>query len=106
MIKFLRQFPEIWALPVAILAWWLLPKLTRLFDPTAGEFDASIFQLAIIAAVVQLFANAFVFAGLKFNFPKLYKWYASDILPSPFRFFLVLFIYKLEYALILLAIAS
>lgn len=70
-LKFVKTYNEWFSFPIAIALFILTPKVYRLFDPTAGAFDAGIFHNAIYAiALLSLYSGvSWFFLWLKF--PKL-----------------------------------
>lgn len=77
MIKFLKQWPELIGLPIALAIFFITPILLRLIDPTTASFDPSILQAIAYAIVVVLVGNVVVFIGIKVNFPWLYEFWRS-----------------------------
>jgi hypothetical protein len=77
MIKFLKQWPELLGLPIALAIFFVSPILLRWFDPTTASFDPSILQALAYAIVVVLVMNVVVFIGIKVNFPWLYEFWQS-----------------------------
>jgi hypothetical protein len=77
MIKFLKEWPELLGLPIALAIFFITPILLRWIDPTTGSFDPSILQAIAYAIVVVLVGNVVVFIGIKANFPWLYEFWQS-----------------------------
>ena len=71
--KFIKNYNEWFSLPLAFALFFLVPKLYRFFDPTAGAFDAGVFHSAIYAiALLNLFSGVSWFL-LWMKFPDLKK---------------------------------
>ena len=49
---FFKRFPEIYSVPIALVAWVLSIPLLRLFDNTSAVYDAGVFQV-IIFSIIQ-----------------------------------------------------
>ena len=64
-----KKYPEIFSIPAAIAIWIISVSVLRLFDHTAGVFDAGVFQI-IIFSILQLFVYlsiAWLILGLLFG---------------------------------------
>jgi hypothetical protein len=102
-----KEFPEIVALPIALILFWFAPNLIRSIDPAAVELSIDVVQFNIYAGVSVLVANFMAFMGVRFNFKNLYKSYhlgfaeASDF----WRFFAVWATLFLGCLIALLAVA-
>jgi len=79
--RFLIQWNELITIPLAILFFWLGGYIIRFLDPTAGLFDAGIFQIIIFAVASFLFLHGMAWIILKITFPKLYH-FLDDILEA------------------------
>lgn len=71
--RFLMQWNEFLTVPLAVLLFWLGGSFMRWIDPTAGLFDAGIFQIIIFAVAAFLFLHGIAWIILKITFPKLYR---------------------------------
>ncbi len=71
--RFLIQWNELVSIPLAVLLFWIGGSLIRFIDPTAGLFDAGIFQIIIFAVAAFLFLHGIAWIVLKLTFPKAYK---------------------------------
>jgi hypothetical protein len=54
IIEFIRKYPEVLAIPIALIVWKLSVYVLRFLDPTSGVYDAGVFQIPIFA-VIQFF---------------------------------------------------
>ncbi|HUU40631.1 MAG TPA: hypothetical protein VMW42_06815 [Desulfatiglandales bacterium] len=70
--RFLIQWNEFVSIPLAIVLFWIGGSLIRWLDPTAGLFDAGIFQIIIFAVAAFLFLHGIAWIVLKITFPKAY----------------------------------
>ncbi len=75
--RFFKVYNEWMAFPIALVLFFVAPRLYQIVDPTAGAFDAGIFHTSIYAI-----ANLFLFSGvawliMKIKFPEL-KDYLDD----------------------------
>lgn len=96
--SFSKKHPEIYSIPITLVAWALSSTIIWFFDPEAGTFDLGIFQIplfsiavlviymAVVWAIMRmLFGNAtrFLKTGLKKTFNELTTWqkviYATSI---------------------------
>lgn len=100
---FLKRFPEIYSVPIALFVWIVSIPLLRLIDNTSAVYDAGVFQV-IIFAVLQLLVYAsiswlvmgllfgtfrtYLLRELKSDFERLEKW--QKICASYFIFFSLL----------------
>lgn len=106
VIQILREFPEIVALPTAVLVFWFAPMVLRFFDPTAGEISSDVLQFFVLAICYVLIANPLVFLGIKFNFKPLYQCYKEGFPTSEkfWQFYALYFLLHLMFALALIAV--
>jgi hypothetical protein len=73
--KFLIQWNEFITIPLAIVFFWLGGAFIRLVDPTAGLFDAGIFQIIIFAIAAFLLIHGMAWIVLKITFPKAFRFF-------------------------------
>jgi hypothetical protein len=52
--RFLKRYPELLSIPVALILWILSIRVLRALDPTSAVFDAGVFQVPIFA-ILQMF---------------------------------------------------
>lgn len=76
--RFLIQWNEFLTVPLAVLLFWLGGAFMRLIDPTAGLFDAGIFQIIIFAVAAFLFLHGVAWVVFKITFPKAFR-FLDDI---------------------------
>lgn len=81
VLKFLIVWNELWTLPLAFILWWLSPYLLHIIDPTAGTYDAGIFQVILFTIVQFMIYHALAWIFLKITFPGVYK-YLDDKIES------------------------
>jgi hypothetical protein len=72
--RFLIQWNEFITVPLAFLLFWLGGFIIQWVDPTAGLFDAGIFQIIIFAVASFLFIHGVAWFVLKLTFPKAFKY--------------------------------
>jgi hypothetical protein len=75
--SFLKLWTEFWSIPLALVSWFLSPFLLRVIDPTAGAYDAGVFQVILFAMIAMLMFNGAVWLGIKFNFWTAFSYYQS-----------------------------
>jgi hypothetical protein len=80
LFRFLARWNELISLPLAILLWAFSPELIRMIDPTAGVYDAGIFQI-IIFTLIQFF----LFTGISWLYLKLVFPRGYDVLDELFN---------------------
>jgi hypothetical protein len=108
--KFLTDWSELLTLPTALVLWGYSDNLLRLLDPTAGTYDAGVFQLILFAILQLLALHGFVRLFMKLQWPTpdihLDKYFAVDFesLTPPQRICVSLSVFfGLLFALILLS---
>ena len=69
---------ELWSIPVAFLVFFLSPYFLRWIDPTAGTYDAGIFQIILFAVICLLVFNGLAWLGIKVVFPEVFKWFQGE----------------------------
>jgi hypothetical protein len=74
ILNFLKNWHELFTLPLAILIWYISPSLLRLIDPTAGVYDAGIFQNILFAVIAVMVFHFFAWIMLKMTFPGVYNY--------------------------------
>ena len=73
--KILKEFTEIWAIPMLCVLFFLSPFILQYIDPTAGTWDWGVLQTPVVSAIIMLSFNMVAFMGLKYNFPTVYERY-------------------------------
>lgn len=73
-LRFLIVWNELWSLPLALILWWASPWLLRLVDPTAGTYDAGIFQIILFTVIQAMVYHAVAWILIKMTFPGVYKY--------------------------------
>lgn len=81
LLKFFIVWNELWTLPLALILWWVSPWLLRLIDPTAGTYDAGIFQIILFTIIQFMVYHAVVWLIIKITFPGVYK-YIDNIIEN------------------------
>jgi hypothetical protein len=69
---------ELWSIPAALLIFFLSPTFLRWIDPTAGSYDAGIFQIVIFAIICLLMFNGFAWMGIKQVFPEVFSYFQTS----------------------------
>lgn len=77
-MKLIKLWPELWAVPLVLMAIILSPYFLRWMDPTAATYDAGVLQIYIFAALGLTLGNALVWLGIRLNFFGMYRFYARD----------------------------
>src|SRR3954465_3757234 len=77
--KLLTLWDGFWSVPLSFTAFLAFEDLGRIvFGAGFGSYDPSVFQAALIAAVIMIFTNTIVQLALKFNFPALWRSYHTS----------------------------
>lgn len=76
--KILALWPDIWAIPFAVIGFFVSFYILRWIDPYAGTFDIGYLQALFLSSVFIVFANALVFLGVKFNFRYMWDHYKDN----------------------------
>jgi hypothetical protein len=71
--ELVRQFPEIFGLPIVLLSFYYSPHLLYAVDPTAATWDWGVVQTTVLVAIIGLAINCLAYIGFKLNHPNLYK---------------------------------
>lgn len=72
--KFIKEYNEWFLFPIALALFFLTPRIYRLVDPTAGQFDAGIFHSSIYAVAMLFLFSGIAWLILKIKFPDLKKY--------------------------------
>jgi hypothetical protein len=104
--RFLKLWPDVWALPFAIAGFFLSFYILRWIDPYAGTFDVGYLQALMLSALFIVATNTIVFLGIRYNFDFLWKHYKEDLFDKDWlkltpwrRFVLLLCLYSLLFSL-------
>jgi hypothetical protein len=104
--RLLTLWDGFWSVPLSFTAFLAFEDLGRIvFGAGFGSYDPSIFQAALIAAVIMIFTNTAVQLALKFNFPTLWQSYHTsfsdtfDYLSPLHKTLLTVFMYCFFFAL-------
>ena len=104
--KLLTLWDGFWSVPLSFTAFLAFEDLGRLiFGAGFGSYDPSVFQAALIAAVIVIFTNTVVQLALKFNFPALWRIYHSafadtfHLMPAVQKILLTVFMYCFFFVL-------
>lgn len=79
IIQFILKWNELLTIPLAFVLWWMSAPFLRAMDPTAGVYDAGIFQIILFAVIAFLIFQAMAWITLKLSFPKVYKWLDDEL---------------------------
>lgn len=71
--KILKTFNGWFGFAIASALFFIAPPVYRIFDPTAGQFDAGYLHPIIYAACVLCFGSGLAFALVFFTAPGLHK---------------------------------
>lgn len=71
LINFLKKWNELISIPLAMLIFFISPYLLRSIDPTAGAYDAGIFQILLFAIISFLVCQAMIWIILGMIWPKI-----------------------------------
>ena len=81
IIHLLTLWDGLWAVPLAFISFLAFEAFGRaLFGQGFGAYDPAVFQAALMAAVIMVFANLLVQLALKFNFPTLWHVYHDSFI--------------------------
>jgi hypothetical protein len=69
VIHFIRKHSEILTIPIALVLWWFSEPILRFIDPTAGTYDAGIFQVILFTIIQFLIYHGVAWLVFKFTFP-------------------------------------
>ena len=72
-MKILREWNELLTLPVAILLWFLIPKLLIYIDPEAGSYDIGVINAFVLATIGLYIGKTIVWLALKIGAPDVYR---------------------------------
>jgi hypothetical protein len=73
ILRFFARWNELISLPLAVLLWVFSPQLIRMIDPTAGVYDAGIFQIIIFTLIQFFLFTGIAWIYLKMVFPRGYE---------------------------------
>jgi hypothetical protein len=111
--KFVGLWPDLWAIPFAVVGFFLSFYFLRWVDPYAGTFDVGYLQALFLTSLFIVAANALVFLGVKFNFRYLWDHYKDENFDidwkklTPWRRFILFFwLYSLLFLLSVVVFAS
>ncbi len=110
-----KRYPEVYMIPAAFVLWALSSTVIWFFDPTAGAFDAGVFQIPVFSIVLLFIflsvswlamkvlfgtASKFLRSGLKNAFNNITPW--QKIIYATSIFFLLLYaLVRLSHTLLL-----
>jgi hypothetical protein len=77
-IRFIKLWPEVWSIPLGLVAWLVSPMILHWIDPTAATFDSGVLQQILFASIGIVVVNGLAWAGLRFNLGGLFNWYANE----------------------------
>jgi len=69
----LQLFDGVWSVPLSVLFFLLVGKLSYEYFGDTPLISTEYLQLVVLAAVILIFANFVVFLGIRFNFRNLQK---------------------------------
>ena len=73
----LQLFDGVWSVPLSVLFFLLVGKLSYEYFGDTPLISTEYLQLVMLAAVILIFANFVVFLGIRFNFRNLQKEFYS-----------------------------
>lgn len=77
-IEILKEWKEeFWSIPLAFLLFFLSPYFLRWLDPTAGTYDAGVFQIILFASISLLVFNGLSWFGVKMVFPEIFNYFQN-----------------------------
>jgi hypothetical protein len=107
LFKIVRLYPEIFAIPIAILGLVFLQKVLLWMDSTNAIYQDDWVQTIVMAAITILSGNALAHGAIKFNQPSVfneYKTWLDGNGKMPQDYFKLLCLYLGAFGLIILAI--
>ena len=78
VVVFVRQYPEVLSIPIALIVWKFSVYVLRFFDPTSGVYDAGIFQIPIFAVIQFFLYVSIAWLTLKIIFGTLRRYLQFD----------------------------
>lgn len=108
VVKRFRNHHEELTLLIAFLLFFLSPPFFRLFDPTAGSYDAGVLQLIILAIVALCVFQSFTWLVMRIVWPSIRAYLENDFVfdfntLQPWQKITVsLFVYFLPYLFLVL----
>lgn len=72
-LNIIKNWSELYTLPVAVLLWWAGGVCLRLIDETAGIYDIGILQAFLLGTVGILFGHTIIWLILKLSVPYIYE---------------------------------
>jgi hypothetical protein len=107
LISIIRLYPEIFAIPIAILGLFSLQKVLLWIDSANAIYQDDWVQTIVMAAITILSGNALAHGAIKFNQPSVfneYKTWLDGAGKMPQDYFKLLCLYLGAFGLIILAI--
>lgn len=80
--KLIGLWPDLWAIPVSLVAFALSYYILLWIDPTSGVFDIGYLQALFLTAISMVVINALIFLGIQFNWKFIWKTYKTSILET------------------------
>jgi len=74
VLWFIKDWSEFWAVIPALILFLYFPQILRMIDPTAGGYDVGYLGKFVLTLVFLLLISAFVWVGIRYNFPTLFKY--------------------------------
>ena len=73
-VDFIKSYPEILSIPIALIVWKLSIYVLRFLDPTSGIYDPGIFQIPIFAVIQFFVFVSIAWLALKIIFGTIRKY--------------------------------
>ena len=77
-VDFIKKYPEILAIPIALIVWKFSVYFLRFLDPTSATYDAGIFQIPIFAIIQFFVFVSIAWLTLKIMYGTLRKYLQFD----------------------------
>ena len=78
VVEFIKKYPEILAIPIALIVWKLSVYVLRYLDPTSGVYDAGVFQIPIFALIQFFVFVSIAWLTMKILYGTLRKYLQTD----------------------------
>lgn len=101
---------ELVGILLAVTLFLLSPAALRLFDPTAGAFDAGVLQVIVFAIVATLTFSFLSWVGMKINWTEVFDFAQKDFaqnfkLLTPWQKVITLLVVYFGYLLVFVLMA-
>jgi hypothetical protein len=83
---FMRKWKwELWSIPFLVAVFFLVAKIIRTFEPTAGVYDAGVLQQMFLSAIMLFFGCMLAWVLIRAYFPEMWKYTESEEFKDDFN---------------------